>query len=146
MVDVQAEFDKATQYELLDDDIERARTLLGVDTAGRYREHLTTATPDAIRNFAYGVGDDNPLYADEEYGINTRWGSQIAPNIMAAVINTPMRGDPMPEEVKKATKSLFRGIHVFVSGGSWEWYRPVRPGDRLFSFNGEESLEVKASE
>ena len=58
----------------------------------------------------------------------------------------PMLGDPVPEEIKKATKSLFRGIHVFVSGGTWDWYRPMYPRDQIYVFNGEESLEVKKSE
>ncbi len=80
------------------------------------------------------------------YGIRTRWGGQIAPNIMAAVVNTPLWGDSLPEELKQNSKSLFRGIHVFVSGGTWDWYQPPRPGDRIYSFAGEESLEVKKSE
>jgi acyl dehydratase len=57
-----------------------------------------------------------------------------------------MLGDPIDKELKTRTRSLFRGIHVFVSGGTWEWYRPIYPGDRIFSFAGEESLEVKQSE
>jgi acyl dehydratase len=140
------EFEKATDFALTDEDIERARLLLGVDVASRQREHITTATYDSIRNFAAGVGDDNPLYADEEYGETTRWGSQIAPGSMAIIIGAPLLGDPMPAEVKRATKSLFKGVHVFVSGGSLDWYRPVYPGDRLYAFGGEESLEVKESE
>ena len=146
MTDVSTAFEDATNYELVDSDIERARTLLGADLAGRHREHLTTVTPDAIRNFAYGVGDDNPLFASEDYGRRTRWGTQVAPAIMAGVVNTPLRGDPLPDGLKQNAKSLFRGIHVFVSGGTWDWYRPLRPGDRVYSFSGEESLEVKQSE
>lgn len=146
MTEVSAHFEKATEYVLRDEDIERAQLLLGVDVAGRYREHLTSFTPDAIRNFAYGVGDDNPLYADERYAEGTRWGTQVAPNIMAAIVNTPMRGDRMPDEAKAASKGLFRGIHVFVSGGTWEWFRPPRIGDRIYSFAGEESIEEKVSE
>ncbi len=65
---------------------------------------------------------------------------------MVGHVKTPMFGDPMPAEIKAQTKSVFRGIHVFVSGGSWEWYRPMYPGDRIFSFAGEETLEVKQSE
>ena len=146
MSQVSEAFEEATKYELTDHDIERAKTLLGVDLASRQREHLTTVTPDAVRNFAYGVGDDNPLFADEDYGTSTRWGGQIAPSIMAGVVNAPLKGDTLPAELKANTKSLFRGIHVFVSGGTWDWYRPLRPGDRLFSFRGEETLEVKKSE
>jgi hypothetical protein len=57
-----------------------------------------------------------------------------------------MYGDPIPEEIQKQTKSLFRGVHVFVSGGTWDWYRPLRPDDRIFSYRGEETLNVKQSE
>lgn len=146
MVDLDEEFAKATDYALTDEDIERAKLLLGVDVASRHMEHITTASYDAIRNFTWGLGDDNPLYCDEHYGADTRWGSQIAPNSMTQIIAAPMLGDPMPADLKKQTKSLFRGIHVFVSGGTTEWYRPVYPGDRLFAFGGEETLDVKDSE
>jgi acyl dehydratase len=140
------EFEKATDFALTDEDIERARLLIGVDVAQKFTEHITTASYDSIRNFAWGLGDDNPLYCDEEYGTTTRWGSQIAPNSMAQIIGAPLHGDPLPAEIKANTKSVFRGVHVFVSGGSLDWYRPIYPGDRLYAFKGEESLEVKESE
>jgi acyl dehydratase len=144
--ELEAEFEEALKYQLTDDDIERARLLLGVDTANRARELYSVATADAIRNWALGVGDDNPLYTEEEYGPTTRWGSQIAHGTMVGHVKTPMLGDPVPSEIKAATKSLFRGVHVFVSGGTWDWYRPLRPDDRVFSYSGDESLEVKKSE
>lgn len=143
---LEKEFVEALGYELKDEDIERARLLLGVDAASAQRELHSVATPDAIRNWAMGVGDDNPLYLDEEYGRGTRWGSQVAHGTMVGHVKTPMLGDPMPAELKAQTKSLFRGIHVFVSGGQWDWYRPLYPGDRIYSFGGEESLDVKHSE
>ncbi len=146
MSDTNKEFERATSYEITDDDIARAKTLLGVYTASQMREHLTQATPDAIANFARGYGDDNPLFLDPSYGPATRWGSQVAPPMIHTSMNAPLLGDPIDPELKKATKGLFRGIHVFVSGGSWEWYRPVCPGDTIYSFTGNESLEEKASE
>ncbi|MCU1367289.1 MAG: acyl dehydratase [Ilumatobacteraceae bacterium] len=143
---MEQEFAEALRHQLTDDDIERARLLLGHDTASKHRELYSVATPDAIRNWAMGVGDDNPLYIDEEYGPSTRWGSQIAHGPMVGHIKTPMLGDPLPEDVRRATKGVFRGVHVFVSGGTWDWYRPLFPGDRIFSFDGEETIEVKQSE
>jgi hypothetical protein len=53
-------FQEALQYELKDADIERARLLLGVYTASGARELHSEATPDALRNWAHGTGDDNP--------------------------------------------------------------------------------------
>ena len=139
MTDVNEEFEKAVAYELTDEDIERAKLLIGVDTPGRRREHISVATPDAIRNWAMGMGDDNPLHVDEDYGPTTRWGTQVASPHVHRPSQGALRGDPVPEEIAKATKGLFRGIHVFVSGGTWDFYRQVLPGDRLYSFSGLES-------
>ena len=140
------EWNKATAYAITDEDIERQRKLLGFDEPSPHREYIQTATTDNIRNFSVGCGDDNPLYCDPDYARATRWGSVIAPGMMAGIINAPMLGDPIPDEIKALKKSLFRGIHVFVSGSTWDWYRPIYPGDTLYSFNGEETCEVKDSE
>ena len=144
--ELEAEFEEALQYELTDEDIERARLLIGIDSASRLRELNSTTTPDNIRNWALGAGDDNPLYTEEDYGLASRWGGQIGHGTMAGHIKAPMRGDPIPKEVKEQTKGLFRGVHVFVSGGTWDWFRPIRPGETIYSFAGEESLDVKKSE
>lgn len=140
------EWQKATQYTITDEDIERQNKLLGFYEASREREYVQTATTDNIRNFAHGVGNDNPLHCDPDYARATRWGSVIAPGMMAGIINAPMKGDPIPDHIKALKKSLFRGIHVFVSGSTWDWYRPIFPGDTLYSFTGEESCDVKQSE
>ena len=140
------EWQKAVAYEITDHDIERQRQLLGFDQAAKTREYIQTATEDNIRNFSHGCGDDNPLFCDPDYAKKTRWGGVIAPGMMCAQINKPMLGDPVPDDIKALRKSLFKGIHVFVSGSSWEFYRPVYPGDTIYSFNGDESVEVKQSE
>jgi acyl dehydratase len=139
------ELKNALEARITDEDIERARVLVGVDLAVKDRQFVTEATEDSIRNFAASTGDDNPLFADPDYAQKTRWGSQIAPNIMAAVVNRPLLGDALPAELKAIKKGLFRGIHVFVSGSQWSWYRPIRPGDKIFSFAGEDGVEVKPS-
>jgi acyl dehydratase len=142
--DLQSDWSEATGYKITDADIERARLLVGYDEASSRRENARVANADNIRAFARSIGCDNPLYCDEDYARGTRWGGVIAPG--AITIHAPLRGDPRPEHLARAKKSLFRGIHQMHSGTSWEWYRPVRPGDTVYSFGGEESLEVKASE
>lgn len=144
--DLQKEFDKATGYELTDSDIDRARLMIGVDLASRDKEQIQTATIDTIRNFAQGCGSDNPLFCDPDYAKGTRWGSVIAPSMMAGVINSPMKGDPIDPELKAKTKSMFRGIHVFVSGGEWKFFKPIYPGDTLFSYRGVVSVDIQPSE
>ena len=144
--DIEHEYEKAIEAVLADADIERAQMLSGVYIANKNREHWTQATPDAIRNFARGYGDDNPLFHDDDYGATTRWGGQIAPPMMLTALQAPLLGDPLPADLKAKTKGLFKGVHVFVSGGAWEWYRPVRPGDRIYQFGGNEAWEPKESD
>ena len=138
-----AEFEKATDYSFKEEDIDRAKALVGVWAPSAAREHLTTATHDSMRNFARSYGDDNPLYTDEDYGRTTRWGGQIAPPMIPIGLNRPLYGDAPKEKVKRPS---FRGIHVFVSGSRWNWYRPLLEGDQLFSFGGTESVVEKKSE
>lgn len=140
------EWRKAVDYAITDDDIERQRKLLGFDQAAKAREYNQVATEDNIRNFAHGCGNDNPLHCDPDYAKKTRWGGLIAPGMMAGIINKPMLGDPVPDEIKALRKSLFKGVHVFVSGSTWDFYRPIYPGDTIYSFNGDETCEVKQSE
>lgn len=137
---------KHLEATIEDADIEKARKLVGHDLATREPQYFGTAVEDNIRNFAACIGDDNPLYTDPDYARSTRWGGQIAPNMMAGILGKAMRGDKLPDKIKALKKGLFRGIHVFVSGGDWTWYRPIRPGDTIYSFEGEDGIEVKPSE
>jgi acyl dehydratase len=143
MATTSTEFEKATDFAFKEEDIERAKALVGSYAPSGAREHLTTATHDAMRNFARSYGDDNPLFNDEHYGETTRWGAQIAPPMIAIGLNHPLYGDPPATRIKRPS---FRGIHVFVSGSTWNWYRPLYPGDQLFSFGGTESVVEKKSE
>jgi acyl dehydratase len=137
------EFEKATIATIDDADIEKDRLALGHDSAMGTQELLGTATAEAIRNFAHGYGDDNPLYCDPVHGASSRWGAQIAPQIMAAVLNSPLLGDKVPREFRGGS---YRGIHAFVSGATWDWFRPVYAGDTLYSFTALESVTEKPSE
>ena len=137
---------EAQEGTITDDDLAKHRLLLGVDAVSRGQEFHTEVNSDAIRNFALSVGDDNPLYTDPSYGSTTRWGSQVAPQFMAAIIQAPLRGQRIPKELKDQTRGIFKGLHIFMSGGTWNWYRPILPGDRLYSFEGEETADLKESE
>jgi acyl dehydratase len=137
------EFAKATDFSFRATDIEKAKSLVGFDSVSGLREQYTTASYDIIRNFARGYGDDNPLFVDEDYGAVTRWGDTIAPPMLGVGLNRPLHGDPVDRDHRFPS---FRGIHVFVSGSSWDWYRPVYPGDSLYTFSGIESVQEKKSE
>jgi len=72
----------------------------------------------AIRRFVEALGDTNPLYVDPEYARQTRWGGVIAPPTFLCTISAPL---DMPD--------LGYGRINLNGGTSYEWYRPVRPGD-----------------
>ncbi|MGV0602417.1 MaoC family dehydratase, partial [Mycolicibacterium pulveris] len=133
-------------HAIKDEDIERAKLLIGIDAPISIDEHHRECSVDTIRQFAIGYGDDNPLYVDPDYAATTRWGGPIAPPMIHSSLSKKMLGDPIPEDIRKATKGLFSGVHLFVSGQDTEWFKPVRPGDQLFGFGGMESTEVKSSE
>lgn len=135
-----------TMGMITDEDIERQRTVIGLYEPSPHREFHSTLSVDTIRNFALSIGDDNPLFIDPEHASSTRWGSVIAPSIMASIVNEPLKGERIPREIKKGARGLFKGCQIFMSGGTWTWYRPMYPGDTIHSFEGEEALEVKESE
>ncbi len=137
------EFEKATDYQFKEEDIERAKALVGRWAPSGAREFLTTATPDAMRNFARGYGDDNPLFASEDVRQDDPVGRPDRAADDPIALNRPLYGDPPKERIKRPS---FRGIHVFVSGSTWQWYRPLMEGDSLYSFGGTESVVEKKSE
>lgn len=145
---IERDIERAQQFVIKDEDIERAKLLVGVDVAhsGKGLSWNGPATANGIRRWAYGIGDDNPLYWDPDYGRKTRWGSQIASGSMAQVLNSPLHGDPMDPALVARTKSLFRGVHMFLAGADKYWYKPIFPDDALRGFGGADSVEVKPSE
>jgi acyl dehydratase len=90
----------------------------------------------AIKKFADAVGDNNPLYWDNEYARNSRYGSIIAP---PGFFGWPTKWTgAMPffpkirEELISALKNA--GYSRLLDGGiEFDFYQPVRAGDTLVS-------------
>jgi acyl dehydratase len=66
-------------FTFKEEDIQRAKDLVGVYHAVTQREQYTRATPDIMRNFARSYGDDNPLFVDEDYGRDTGGAARLRP-------------------------------------------------------------------
>lgn len=88
---------------------------------------------EALRNFANGIGDANPLYRDEEYAKGTRYGALIAhPGWVASVFpHWVLQGLP--------------GIHADHSASDWEFLRPVYMNDKITPKCKFVGLDVKTS-
>ena len=75
------------------------------------------ASTDAIRKFADGIGDGNPLWREAEYAAQSDYGSIVAPpSWLNSVFPTwVLQGLP--------------GVHAIHISTRWEFYRPVYEGD-----------------
>jgi len=110
----------ATQTPALwDGALEEARSLIGVELRRHDHSWNTEAHPDSVRHFCWGIGDDNPLFCDPDYGKATRWGAGLAPGCFLYTIDSTIVAPKL------------RGIQWMYGGTSWEWYKPVRHRDRL---------------
>lgn len=102
-----------TQESVITDEM---RAAIGVDS-----EPITyDVEKGAIVKFAQAIGDANPLYNDEEAARRTRYGGLIAPpTFMRSLISNPAPDFKSPYPAN-------------LDGGSqWEYFYPVRPGDRI---------------
>lgn len=78
-----------------------------------------TVSYEAIRNFSNGIGDANPLYQDESYAKNTRYGALIASPAWTASV--------FPHWVLQGLP----GIHADHSASDWEFLRPIYINDKI---------------
>lgn len=83
--------------------------------------HVEEATKDAIRHYAQGIGDDNPLWLDEAYARGTRWGDLLAPPTFLYAADRIVSGyvGGLP------------GVHAMFAGTDWHWRQPIRRGTRF---------------
>ena len=93
-----------------------------------------------IKKWAKVNEDLNPLWFDAEYAKNSRWGGIIAPPLFLMTVDAGTAPvayligklyTPAPNAVLKLEKyRTFRG--AMQTDSEWEFFEPVRPGDRIF--------------
>jgi acyl dehydratase len=76
----------------------------------------------AIRRFAEAIGDPNPLFNNEAEARRTRFGGMIAPPTFCRSLSAAI------PDVKLDMGESFRGLD---GGSDWEYFEPIRPGDRI---------------
>ena len=99
--------------------LEEARELIGIELRRTGQQWNTEASPDAVRHFCWGLGDDNPLFTDPDYGANSPFGSGLAPGCFLYTIDTTVVAPKL------------RGIQWLYGGTDFEWYEPIRHRDRF---------------
>jgi len=135
----------AIEGRITDEDIERAHAQIGIAVYERDEPWNKLPSGDAISHFAFGCGDDNPLFHDPAYGATTRWHGQIASPtfpIATGLDQTPKFTDP---ERKKLFRGLFRGTGKYYAGVKWTWYQPIYAGRPVLMENYTKAVEVRES-
>ena len=97
--------------------LEEARSLIGVELRRTHQTWNTEASPDSVRHFCWGLGDENPIFCDPGYGAGTKWQSALAPGCFLYTIDTTVVAPKL------------RGIQWMYGGTDWEWYQPIRHRD-----------------
>jgi acyl dehydratase len=98
--------------------IARAKAMIGMRL--RTEQFTRDASLGALINFANGIGDANPLFRDQEYAANTKYGS---------VIGHPCA--PYMRHWSGRTRWGLPGVHGFFAGNDWEFFQVMRPGDSV---------------
>jgi acyl dehydratase len=86
----------------------------------------------AIKKWAIVNEDYNALWFDEKYAKKSRWGGIIAPPLY--LISCSNGGESAFEFHTYALShrdQLSNFVGVFMAGIEWEFFEPVRPGDRI---------------
>ena len=91
------------------------RTRIG-QPVPRPQPYIEVATRDAIRHWAHGIGDRNPLWSDPDYAAKSRWGGILAPPTILYAMDRIVSGyvGGLP------------GIHAMFGGTDFRWRLPIR--------------------
>jgi acyl dehydratase len=120
-------------FATIDDEmIERERKRVGT-VLRRPSPFIELASRDAIRHWAEGIGDRNPLWLDDSYAATTKWGGMLAPPTIAMALTS-------------CVASGFRALHAWHLGTSMEWSRPIRRDETFDAVDILESIsQVQSS-
>jgi acyl dehydratase len=79
------------------------------------------ATRDAIRHYAHGIGDDNPLWSDPDYAQKTSYGTIVA--LPSFLFST--------SRIVSGYCGGLAGVHAMWAGADWTWHKPVLRNDTI---------------
>lgn len=112
-------------------------TLLTDELRGWIGREVSYAAPEelgraSIRYFALALGDDNPLYFDEEYARAAGYPSVIAPPTFVCETNQYAHRPPDEDGyIGHGWELPIKGCRMIRGGHDYEFFRPVSPSDRI---------------
>lgn len=110
--------DLATQFgRITDESLDELRASIGQEVR-RGRPYIEELNADAIRHYAYGIGDPNPLWTEPEHA--GELGVLAPPTILFAT-----------DKILSGYVSGLPGVHAMFAGTTFRWMRRLGVGDRL---------------
>lgn len=100
-----------------DNALAEARALIGMPI--RIEQYNYEAARDVIRHYAWGIGDDNPLFSDPAYAGRTKWGTIIAPPTFFFGLWDAVVAPGLPD------------VQWYYSGIDAEFYHPIKRNDTI---------------
>lgn len=106
---------------ITDEAVDKLRARIGKPVERVTPPFYTEINVDAARQYAWAIGDDNPLWHDPEHGFRSRWGAHLAPpSILYSTDNV----------VSGAVEGL-PTIHAMYAGTNWHWLKPIEVGTKM---------------
>ena len=124
-----------------DDMLDSIRARIGVETTCR-NPWVEEFNLDAIRHWAWGIGDDNPLWIDPDHAATTPHETVIAPPTMLYAADH----GPLGPGAGKSKGHGLPGIHGLHSEDQWEFVRPVPLGTSVSAVQWLESIDEKVKD
>jgi acyl dehydratase len=103
-----------TWGEITDEGLAAAAALIGKPLRRSRMQWIETATRDAIRHFAWGIGDDNPLWLDQDYAAACPTGGLIAPPCLLYALDSTIIAPKLP------------GVQWIYAGTDFAWFDHIR--------------------
>jgi acyl dehydratase len=94
------------------------------------------------------LGNDNPLYFDDDYAAATRWEGAIAPPLFTWTVgesDDPPDMEPSPEYQALMKGDPIRGTGALQADLQYEFFRPIRLGDRIYKRRAPIGIHDKTS-
>ncbi len=105
--------------EITEEGLTAAASLIGKPLRRSRMQWIETASRDAIRHFAWGVGDDNPLWFDTDYALASPAGTVLAPPCILYAVDSTIVAPKLP------------GVQWIYAGTEWTWFDSIRLDDRF---------------
>ena len=105
--------------KITDRELDRLRRVMNVELEAR-EPFNRYASPDTIRHFTHAIGDDNPLFTDEDYAASTRWGCPGGASNFSVQL---LRAGRAPR--------VCGGFIACGGGASFEMHAPITSGTRI---------------